>query len=91
MENDLYVANPVNVVRESPVQLRREFARLFIVGALLATFGALVIASITATADAMRWQTTEKMLCLLLAPVAGLLGTALGFYFRIEQRNETAP
>jgi hypothetical protein len=56
-----------------------------IVGSLLVIFGALVATAIAATIFE-RWP-AEKMLGLLLAPVSGLLGTALGFYFRIEQQH----
>ncbi len=79
---------PVSAIVESPLKIRQERTRFVIVGALLVIFAALIGSAIAATFADQRWPVTEKMLGLLLAPVSGLLGTALGFYFRSEQQRE---
>lgn len=73
------------IVGEDPLRFRRESARLVFVVGLLIIFAAVFGTAIAATFDAARWPNTEKLLCLVLAPLSGLVGTALGFYFRLER------
>jgi hypothetical protein len=70
------------IVREDPLRFRQEWARIVFVVGLLVIFAAVIGTAIAATFDATRWPYTEKLLGLVLAPVSGLVGTALGFYFR---------
>ena len=67
--------------------IREEWTRFVIVAALLLIFAALVGTAIYASLFATHWESVEKMLGIVLASVTGLLGTALGFYFRLDKKG----
>ena len=83
---DIAAISASPIVREDPLRFRRESARIVFVVGLLIIFAAVIGTAIAATFDATRWMNTEKFLCLVLAPLSGLVGTALRFYFRFERQ-----
>ncbi len=67
-----------------PIKSRQEWTRLVIVGAILFAFLGLLTAAIVAFFLDKNW---EQLITVLLAPITGLLGSALVFYFKTDDNR----